>query len=195
VHLPHEPAESRRNRALPPRKRHLCTGRILGLKDGGSGPLGNFITSYKRDTDKFAAPGLVNPFIILFDNDSGRNSICNPGKAARASNKAISPADAYTHVVKNLYLVPTPLPVGGNESKVEDFFDAGIKSKVIAGKSFSTDNDYDRAKFYGKADFADLVVTPNAKTIDFSRFVPMLQSLAQVIAEHAKLVNAQSGIP
>ncbi|MGA7157841.1 MAG: retron Ec67 family RNA-directed DNA polymerase/endonuclease [Acidobacteriaceae bacterium] len=171
------------------------TGRILGLKDGGSSPLGNFITSYKKDTGKFAAPGLINPFIILFDNDSGRKSICNPGKAARASNKAISPTDPYTHIVKNLYLVPTPLAVGRDESKIEDFFDAGTKGKVIAGKSFSTDNDYDRAKFYGKADFAEQVVTPNAKTIDFTGFVPMLQSLVTVIAEHAKTVAAQSGTP
>jgi hypothetical protein len=76
----------------------ISTGRILGLKDGGSGRLGNFITSYKKDTDKFAAPGLINPVIILFDNDSGRKSVCNPAKAARVSNKPIDPKDPYTRL-------------------------------------------------------------------------------------------------
>jgi len=165
------------------------TGRILGLKDGGSAPLGNFITSYKKNTDRFAAPGLVSPVIILYDNDSGRKSVNSPAKDARTSNKAIDPKDAFTHIVKNLYLLPTPLTPTGGDSMIEDFFDAATKGIQLGGKLFSATNDIDRTKFYGKADFAENVVTPHAKAIDFTGFAPMLQRVAMVIAEHAKTVH------
>ena len=91
------------------------------MKDGGSSHLGQFISSYRKNTDKFAAPGLANPVIVLFDNDSGRKSICNTAKEARLSGKAVDVNAPFSHIVKNLYLVPTPLLAGKEESKIEDF--------------------------------------------------------------------------
>ncbi len=164
------------------------TGRILGLKDGGSSHLARFISSYRKNTDKFSAPGLANPVIILFDNDSGRKAICNSAKDAHPSGKPVDVKAPFSHVVKNLYLVPTPLPAGKQESKIEDFFDAELKKTLIAGKAFSTDNDFDKTMFYGKADFADQVVTPHAAAISFTEFTPLLQSIVMVIRHHAKMI-------
>ena len=171
------------------------TGRILGLKDGGSAPLGNFITTYRKNTDRFAAPGLISPVIILYDNDSGRKAVNSPAKDARASNKPIDPQDNFTHIVKNLYILPTPLTQTGGDSMIEDFFDAATRAIQVGGRSFSAENDYDRTKFYGKADFADHVVTPHAKTIDFTGFAPLLQRLAMAIVEHAKTVQPKTSNP
>lgn len=165
------------------------TGRILGLKDGGSSHLARFISSYRKNTDKFGAPGLANPVIVVFDNDSGRKSICNASKEAHPTGKAVDVKAPFTHILKNLYLVPTPLLVGKEESKIEDFFSDDIKKVVIAGKTFSADNNFDKGVFYGKSDFADQVVTPRAKTIDFRGFKPLLQSIASVIQEHAKTTD------
>jgi hypothetical protein len=168
------------------------TGRILGLKDGGSSHLAQFISTYKRDTDKYSAPGLTNPVIVLFDNDSGKKPICSAAKAARLNGQAVNVADPFSHIIKNLYIVPTPLPTSSQESKIEDFFDANIKNTVIAGKRFSTDNNFDKSQFYGKSEFADRVVTPHAGIIDFNGFDPLLQNIAMVIREHAKAVEGGS---
>ena len=159
-------------------------GRILGLKDGGSSNLAAFIAPYKKNTDKFAAPGLKAPVIVLFDNDSGAKKICSTAKEARSDKKAIDCTDPFTHIVKNLYILPTPTIAGKTDSKIEDFFDAATKAVVIDGKTFSDDNDHDKAKHYGKWVFADKVVTPHAHTIDFSGFVPLLKNISLLIEKY-----------
>jgi len=53
------------------------TARILGLHDGGNTALSSFIATYKRDTNKFSAPGQTKPVIILYDNDAGASKIRN----------------------------------------------------------------------------------------------------------------------
>lgn len=166
------------------------TGRILDLKDGGSSHLKKFIINYKKDTDKFAAPGLQNPLIVLFDNDSGAKPICSVVKQARPSKQDMILKDPFTHVVKNLYVVPTPLKPGHRESTIEDFFDDATRATVVGGKTFSDKNDADETKHYGKWVFAEKVIAPNAKTIDFTGFVPLLQSISLVIRTHAKMFSS-----
>lgn len=161
-------------------------GRILGLKDGGSSHLANFIAQYKKDTDKFAAPGLQNPLIVLFDNDGGAKSIRNSVKQARSHKRELHLNDPFTHVVKNLYVVPTPLREGQTESKIEDFFDDATRKVVVGGKTFSDNNNTDDTRHYGKWIFAEKVIVPHAKTIDFRGFVPLLERISQVIQEHPK---------
>jgi RNA-directed DNA polymerase len=165
------------------------TGRILGLKDGGSSHLASFIGSYRRDTDKFLAPGLLKPVIILYDSDSGANKVCSSAKQASLNNKAVNAEDPFTHVIKNLYILPTPVPAGSQNSEIEDFFDLATKQTLFKGKTFSPANDHDKSKFYGKAEFANQVVAANAKTINFSGFSPLLQNMALIIQQHAKLVS------
>jgi hypothetical protein len=162
------------------------TGRILGLKDGGSSRLKRFIPAYKADTNKFSAPGLENPVIILFDNDSGAAPICGAAKEARPGKQTVNLKDPFTHVVKNLYILSTPLKAGQKESKIEDFFDAATKATVIGGKTFSDKNDADETKHYGKWIFAEQVIAPHAKTVDFSGFVPLLENISLLIQTHAK---------
>ena len=49
-------------------------GRVLGLKDGGSSSIADFITNYRKDTERFEAPGHKKPVIIVYDNDKRRES-------------------------------------------------------------------------------------------------------------------------
>jgi RNA-directed DNA polymerase len=51
------------------------TARLLDLNDGGTGVLGKFIGAYKRETRRFAGPGLTEPVVIVHDNDSGAQAI------------------------------------------------------------------------------------------------------------------------
>jgi RNA-directed DNA polymerase len=167
------------------------TGRILGINDGGTAHINKFIGNYKKDTDKFGAPGLQNPLIILFDNDSGGKPICNAIQRAKHDKKPVKLTDPYTPVVKNLYAVPTPLLAGRQESKIEDFFDAQTLATVVGGKTFNDKNTSDKTPYYGKWIFAEAVVTQHAETIDFTGFIPLLRNIALVIQEHAKLLSGE----
>lgn len=160
------------------------TARILGLHDGGSSCLTTFIATYKRETDKFDAPGQKNPVLILFDNDSGAGNIRNGIK--QASKKDVKPTDPFVHVVCNMYAVPTPLLPGATESKIEDFFDSATRGTLIGGKSFNDKNGIDTAKQYGKKIFAHQVVRVKKDSIDFEGFRPLLTNLAAVIRSHTE---------
>lgn len=170
------------------------TARILGLHDGGNASLSSFIGTYKRDTDKFKAPGLKSPVIVLYDNDSGSKKI--RGAIKDAAKIAVTGAEPYIHIVKNLYAVPTPLLNGATSSKIEDFFGAAIKGTVLGGKTFSDNNNFDITKHYGKRIFAEQVVKVKAKSIDFSGFRPLLTVMESVIKAHTvpgASVAAQQG--
>jgi len=157
------------------------TARLLGLKEGGSGGVAKFLVAYKKETRRFG-PGLSQPVIIVYDNDEGRKSVLNVMKDTfkiQATGSA-----PFTHVFKNMYVVPTPLGSNSKESKIEDFFDEATRATLIEGKIFNPDNKLDKDKEYSKQVFAHRVVRPNADTIDFSGFKPLLANLVAVIREH-----------
>lgn len=159
------------------------TGRILGLKDGGTSHLNKFIGNYKKDVEKFNAPGLRNPLIILFDNDSGADPIFSAIRAASGDRQRCNRDAPFIHVVKNLYAVPIPRN-GKNECKIEDLFDDNTRGKIVDGKRFTADNEYDSSMYYSKAVFAEKVVAQHADAIDFSGFIPLLNNISLAIQEH-----------
>jgi RNA-directed DNA polymerase len=157
--------------------RQSGTARILGLKDGGTGGLKHFINSYREETERFSAPGMMQPVVVLFDNDSGAKAIRSVVKDL--TKQQIAPP--FLRVVKNLYAVPTPIPTGATESKIEDFFDAAAKAISYNGKTFHDGPEFDRTKHIGKQIFAHRVVRTNASKINFAGFAPLLDSLVAVI--------------
>lgn len=134
------------------------TARLLDLKDGGSSVLATFIAAYKKETKRFTGPGLTEPVVILYVNDSGAKSIKNAIK--NASHVMPTGNEPFVQVVKNLYVVPTPVAAGATSSKIEDLFDAAIRATVIDGKTFNDGNGFDVDKHYGKKVFAHKVVPP-----------------------------------
>ena len=157
------------------------TARILGLNDGGTGVLAKFIGNYKQWTAKFTAPGLEHAIVIMYDNDDGAATIRN---AIRGVTKVrIEGDEPYVHIHKNLYAVPIVAGQSG-ESHIEDCFDDATKATMVAGKSFTSANNFDPATYYGKKVFAHKVVRPNAAKIDFNGFRQTLSNLAAAIAAH-----------
>ncbi len=61
------------------------TTRLLGLNDGGSAVLGQFIARYRSETDGFSGPGLQEPVIVLYDNDTGAPPVLGNIKQIRKS--------------------------------------------------------------------------------------------------------------
>ncbi len=173
--------------------RRTSTGRVLGIHDGGTSGLSRFIANYKKDTARFRAPGLKNPIIILYDNDSGAGPIRSA--VSEAARKALKNTDPYTRVVQNLFVVPTPLLDGAKESKIEDFFDAATKAIKLGDKTFNPENAFDNTKHYGKKVFAERVVEAKAASINFSGFRPLLTNLTVAIRAHAESVVEATAQP
>jgi hypothetical protein len=86
----------------------------------------------------------------------------------------------------------TPLPKGAKESKIEDFFEAKLKATVIDNKTFNDQSQFDTSTQYGKNVFAHKVVRPNADTINFNGFRPLLTNLVAAIKAHAVAVSVSS---
>ncbi len=165
-------------------------GRVLGLKDGGSSSIADFITNYRKDTERFEAPGQKKPVIVVYDNDKGANAIRGSIKGAGVSVKGTEP---FVHVFKNLYAVPTPPVKGKSESAIEDFFPAEVRATRVDGKTFNPAKEIDVDKEYGKSVFAQKVVRDRATSIDFAGFRPLLINLEAVIKTHAAaIVDAAS---
>lgn len=162
------------------------TARLLGLKGGGSGTLCSFISAYTKDTAKFRGPGLTAPVLVIYDSDDGAKSIQNAIK--QVAKIRPTGAEPFVHIAKNLYAVPTPTQSSSSKSRIEDFFDAQIRSTVIDGKTFSEQNDFDTDKFYGKIVFAHKVIKPNAETINFTGFRPLLSNIVAAITHHKESV-------
>ena len=166
------------------------TGRILELH-GGTGDLKNFILRYSSDLKKFKAPGLLQPVIILVDNDDGKKDLT--GVINNMTKRQSSWTAPYIHVTHNLYVLPTPLTAGKTESVIEDFFSQQTLGTVLGGKTFMPHKPFDQSIHYGKAIFAEQVIKKNAGTTDFNGFNPILKTITDVIAAHvASQVNPQA---
>ncbi len=164
------------------------TARLLDLKEGGSGGLKNFLVAYKKETRRFAGPGLTEPVIIVYDNDDGGKAVRN---AIKTTFKIPSTGtEPFVRVFKNMYAAPTPLGPDSTPSKIEDFFDDAIKATLIDGKAFNPAKTIDKDKEYGKKVFAHKVVRPKANTIDFAGFRPLLTNIVAAINQHKAAVIA-----
>lgn len=154
--------------------------------------MNRLIHVYHGEKKHFVAPGLTQPVVLVIDNDSGAAAVYNV--IEEITKKKPSRTEPFIHVTGNLYVVATPLGPNSAPSKMEDFFDAAIKSTIVEGKKFDDSNNTDSATQYGKTVFAYKVVKAQADTIDFSGFAPILDRIVAVVEEHAKKVAAAASI-
>ena len=164
------------------------TGRILDLKDGGSHALKDLMIAYRDESERFAGPGREHPVLVLYDNDDGARAIENV--VEKMFRVPVTEGEAFVHVFKNVYAVPTP----GKPSRIENFFKASTKAVKLGGKTFNDGKKFDPARHYGKAFFAEKVVAANAKAIDFTGFRPLLKNLVAAIQKHrASILPSSDG--
>lgn len=157
---------------------------VLGLS-GGTDPIKKLILEYGDQIDAFGAAGGSQPVIVIIDNDSGATGLYGAVGNKFKKTFTVAAGVAATRVVRNLYLVSTPASKGGGQSCIEDCFDKAALSTKLGGKSFHyATNTIDDATQYGKVRFADNVVLPNQKTIDFNGFRPVLDQLVSAISAH-----------
>jgi RNA-directed DNA polymerase len=156
-------------------------GRLLKL-GGGYGPLMQLIKFYRKEINKkFFSGGGHQPLIFVVDQDDAWKSF----KEQMKPKSLGAGADPNCFLVApKIYVVRTPL-AGGGSSKIEDLFPAAILATRVDGKNFNPEKNFNADKEYGKMVFAHKVVVPNAPTIDFAGFNPMLTSIAAAIAHAA----------
>ncbi|MDE3157083.1 MAG: retron Ec67 family RNA-directed DNA polymerase/endonuclease [Acidobacteriota bacterium] len=168
------------------------TTRLLDLGSGGYAPLGNFMSRYKKETAHFG-PGLTEPVIVVYDNDSAGGQLRN--KIKGEFKVASDGTEPFIHIFKNIYAVPIPFGPNAAPTEIEDLFDAATKATKLKGKSFCSEKNIDEDTQYSKSAFAKEVIAANAGKVDFNGFRPLLTNVAAAIRAHQKAVIEPSPKP
>ena len=151
---------------------------VLNMYTGQKG----FANCYKYFKDKSEKDGR-NPVILIFDNEQ------NTDRPLKKFKKDAKIQDVniknWINISGNLYLVTNPIVNGKDECEIEDLFSESTLNTLIGGKSFSRNSKSENDKYYGKAIFADYVMK-NYQKIDFSNFVPFLDSINSVLDDYQK---------
>jgi len=159
---------------------------------GGTPYLNYFIVKFDSQHAFYKAPKPQNPVIIVLDNDSGftdeiYNKLKNKVSSATAHPTSLKKKDFrnadFIHVLRNLYVVLTPLDATGNDTDIEDLFDSVTRNTVVSGKTFNPKDDRDNDKEFGKEIFAKKVIQAQKKTINFDGLKPLLDRVVKAI-EH-----------
>lgn len=151
---------------------------VLNMYTGQKG----FANYYKYFKDKSEKDGR-NPVILIFDNEQKTDRPLKKFKKdAKIQDVNIK---NWINILGNLYLVTNPIVNGKDECEIEDLFSESTLNILIGGKSFSRNSKSENDKYYGKAIFADYVMK-NYQKIDFSNFVPFLDSINSVLDDYQK---------
>ncbi len=155
--------------------------RIFSLT-GGDSPLTNFIISYRENYRRIKAPKGTNPVIVIFDNDRGSNGIISAIK--KHYKLDMQDGDQYIRVYDNLYILLTSKK-GSEKHCIEHYFSEATRAKKLSGKKLSLSNKKLNDDEYGKAWFAEKIVKPYYKEIDFSGFAALLDPICEIIQSHS----------
>ena len=152
---------------------------------GGSGDLKFLMLHHKEMLERFKHAPLLNPVILVIDNDDGANEIFGVAKQICGSTISHSSTDPFYKIHKNLYLIKTPSLTAKPKTCIEDLFDISVRSILIDGKGFDPNKKHGDDTKYGKARFAEKIVQPNKDKIDFSAFDSILDGIVGAIDDYA----------
>lgn len=174
-------------------------------ESGGTGDIKNLISNYQKYCKKFLVPINQNPVIILVDNDQGSGHIfsqLNKSKKQKQkdnesnnSNKSVTKADdleEFYHIAHNLYIVALP-KLNNRDTAIEDFYGDSIRSMVHENKTFSSSNNYDSTKYYGKNAFAKKIIPNNIEQVDWSNFDQIFERI-QAAIDDFRARQSNSGV-
>ncbi|SFG54383.1 retron Ec67 family RNA-directed DNA polymerase/endonuclease [Sulfitobacter dubius] len=155
---------------------------FLGLA-GGGGDLKNFVNIHLGRIKIFHDNPLLQPVIIVVDNDSQSTEMWSTIKKASGSTNKIDGSEPFYHVAKNLYVVP--IPSGGKSNfYIEKLFDDSWLKEDLNGRTFKVLQRKDeklKDTEYGKGEFADKVIRANRGKVDCSSFLPLLHTICDII--------------
>jgi RNA-directed DNA polymerase len=151
----------------------------------GSGGFPYFISTYVKHMKRLPAASMQSPVIIFVDNDSGGRATMKAASKVSGSSIGISTAGVWYHIVKNLYLLKTPVGLGGHpDTCTEDLFPADVLATPISGKSFNRNSDTDTKTEYGKHVFSDRVVRKIRDASKFAAFDELLKGIEEIMSDY-----------
>lgn len=150
----------------------------------GAGDLFHFIRKYPETLKHFRHRPLLNPVIVLIDNDDGAKEIFGAAKGIGATGISLTSKDAFYRLGPNLYLIKTPEMPPKGKSCIEDLFDPALLKTEIDGKKFDANKKHGEPGKYGKQRFAEKVVQPQKDTIDFSKFSGLLDRIVAALNDY-----------
>jgi RNA-directed DNA polymerase len=160
---------------------------------GGADYLFGFISDFEKHMRFFKAPNPQHPVIIFLDNDEGPKGIVKQLQSESFNSKTLLfPAGLdpktdvrkaeFIHVIRNLYVVFTPLGTADSETDIEYFFDDATRLKHHSnGLCFNTVANRDKNNDLGKEAFANQIVKTQKTHINFDGFKPLLDRVVKVI--------------
>jgi RNA-directed DNA polymerase len=159
---------------------------LLQLR-GGSSDLKYFIETWVLQLKRYKYRPMKHPIIVLIDNDDGAKNIFSLLHSKKFGIPISYPIDIPFYRLNGpLYLIKTPAKGTDHKSCIEHFFDLSLLDTKLDGKVFNPDKEHDAPGEYGKVAFAERVVRPQASSIDFSGFNPILAGIEAVIEDYAK---------
>ncbi len=154
--------------------------RLFGLS-GGANPLMTFIKNYHDEYRKVQGPKGKFPVIAVFDNDSVASGVI---KLISGIKKITLPhGTQVVRVFDNFYVMLTT-PFGGPSHCIEDFFDPTFVKSALGGKTINFTSKANGPNEVSKSYFAEQIVHPQWKTINFDGFKPLLDQIVKTIAGH-----------
>lgn len=154
--------------------------RLFGLS-GGADPLLKFIKHYHDDYRHIQGPKGSFPVIAVFDNDSVAKGVINSITGIKKA--AVPPGTQVVRVYDNLYVMLTT-PLGGPSHCIEDCFDPTFITAALGGKTINFTSKPNRSNEVSKSYFAEQIVKPKWKTIDFDGFRPLLDEIVKIASAH-----------
>lgn len=149
----------------------------------------------------YKAPPPQHPIIIFLDNDEGPKKIEGQLQSKSFNSKtSLFPVGLdpkidvrkaeFIHIIRNLYVVFTPLGAGSCETDIEYFFDNATRlDKHTNGLCFNTVANRDDKKDLSKDVFANHIVKTKKKKINFDGFKPLLDRVVKVIDHYDTIKN------
>ncbi|WP_343740309.1 retron Ec67 family RNA-directed DNA polymerase/endonuclease [Delftia tsuruhatensis] len=167
--------------------------RLLEL-NGGTDALKSFCRIYVDQTKKFKSGIPSRPVIVIVDSDKAGHDVVNYAKGI-AKNQGLTLASDlnYVFIGPNLYVIPIKSPKDNSNYVIEQLFSDQLLNTKLGSKILTLSNQKAGDNEYGKMYFAKHVV-PNANPKDFLGFIPLLDTLVEVIADFAGRVQVQPTI-
>lgn len=142
----------------------------------------DYLTYFRTLTGKNPS----NPIVFLFDNETqtkdkplkkflGDKTITSAMKNTLQEKLSVELIEA-----SGVFLMTSPLPVGLQESEIEDLLPNDVLSMKIEGREFDRLGKKDMEKFYNK-DILSRYVYQRYEEIDFSKFKILLDALDSIV--------------
>lgn len=142
--------------------------------------------NYFSYLNKISSDGQKSPVILLYDNETETKRPLH-----HFLSEEIKPSDAEKEYFKQnlylklipdskLFLLTNPLVEEKIECEIEDLFSKDLLNLKLGGKSFCRNDKINRDTQYGKDVFSKYVFS-NYHSIDFDKFIPLLDALDDII--------------